>query len=114
MRKYNSEYRHKVAYKIEKITNKLLLVSIYNIIVEDIGENYSTNSNGFFINLNSVSDNCIEEINKYLESIQHSLTESEQKIQYKTYSQNDIEVLTDMGHKLSNQEKIIIKRLRNN
>lgn len=114
MRKYNSEYRHKVVSKIEKLTNKSFLVSIYNIIIEDIGENYSSNRNGFFINLNSVSDKCIEQLNKYLESINQNNTETEQKIQYKTYNQDDVEILADMGHKLSNQEKIIIKRLRNN
>jgi len=113
MRKYNSEIRRKLVNKITKITEKSDLVTIYNIVNEDIGDNYSTNRNGIFINLNSVSDKCIDQIIQFLDNINFNITETE-KLTYTSYNQDDVEILTDMGHKLSNQEKIIIKRLRNN
>ena len=113
MRKYNSEIRRKLVNKITKITEKSDLVTIYNIVNEDIGDNYSTNRNGIFINLNSVSDKCIDQIIQFLDNINFNITETE-KLTYTSYNQDDVEILTDMGHKLSNQEKIIIKRLRSN
>ena len=40
--------------------------SLYNLIVQDIGNNFSSNRNGIFVNMNLLSDNCIGEINNYL------------------------------------------------
>jgi predicted site-specific integrase-resolvase len=67
-RKYNTNFRKKIINKIEKINNKDYQIDIYNIIIQDIGNNFSSNRNGLFINLNLLSDNSISEINNYLEN----------------------------------------------
>lgn len=114
-RKYNTEFRKKLISKIDKIKDKHDLISIYNIITEDIGNNFSSNRNGIFINLNLISDDCIEKILEFIEDkLTNTITQSEtDKINYKSYKFDDVELISEMGHKLSNQEKNIIKRIRN-
>lgn len=68
IRKYNTNFRKKIINKIEKINNKDYQIDIYNIIIQDIGNNFSSNRNGLFINLNLLSDNSIHEIINYLEN----------------------------------------------
>jgi hypothetical protein len=114
-RKYNSTFRKKLVSKFEKIKSKSELLDIYNIIVEDIGTDFSTNQNGIFINMNILSDLCIKKLSDYIEdkiNITTSQTETE-KLNYKTYKPDDVETISDSGIKLSNQEKNIIKRIRN-
>ena len=113
-RKYNSNYRKKIVGKIGKISNKSDLIDIFYIINEDIGPLFSSNSNGIFINANILSDNCIDKLIEFLDDKLGTLnTETEQKINYKIYKSDEIESISEMGHKLSNQEKSIIKRIRN-
>jgi hypothetical protein len=64
-RKYNSEFRKKLISKLDNITDKNNLIEIYNIIVDDIGTNYSSNINGIFINFNILSNICIERLIKF-------------------------------------------------
>jgi hypothetical protein len=130
-RKYNSEYRKKIILKFENIKNKNILIDIYNIINNDIGNNYSSNRNGIFINLNIVSDTCIDYLNEYIENylnnnnlnnnlnynlnnnLNNILSDTKtDKINCKIYKFDDIELISELGHKLSNQEKHIIKRIR--
>ena len=114
-RKYNSQFRKKLISKFEKIKDKNDYIDIYNIITEDIGNNYSSNRNGIFINMNILSNKCIEKLVDLVEeklNYNMSLTDTE-KINYKSYKFDDIEIISEMGHKLSNQEKNIIKRIRN-
>lgn len=114
-RKYNSIFRKKLVSKFEKIKSKTELLDIYNIIVEDIGTDFSTNQNGIFINMNILSDLCIKKLVDYIEdkiNITTSQTETE-KLNYKTYKPDDVETISESGIKLSNQEKNIIKRIRN-
>jgi hypothetical protein len=59
-RKFNSLFRKKLVSKFEKIKNKSEYIELYNIIVNDIGNNFSSNRNGIFINMNLLSDECID------------------------------------------------------
>jgi hypothetical protein len=115
-RKYNSSFRKKLITRFEKIKSKSELLDIYNIIVEDIGTDFSTNQNGIFINMNILSDLCIKKLIDYIEdkiNITTSQTDTE-KVNYKTYKYDEVESISDSGiKKLSNQEKNIIKRIRN-
>ena len=114
-RKYNSTFRKKLVNKFEKIKSKSELLDIYNIIVEDIGTDFSTNQNGIFINMNILSDICIKKLIDYIDdkiNLSTSHTDTE-KINYRTYKLDDVEAISDSGIKLSNQEKNIIKRIRN-
>lgn len=65
-RYYNTFYRKKLISKIDKLKDKNDYTIIYNLIVDDIGNNFSSNRNGIFINMNLLSDKCIGEINEYI------------------------------------------------
>jgi len=114
-RKFNTDFRKKLVSKFDKIKNKNEYIDIYNIIVEDIGTNFSSNRNGIFINMNILSDKCIYKLIEFIDdklNLTISQTENE-KVNYKTYKFDEVEIISEMGHKLSNQEKNIIKRIRN-
>ena len=114
-RKYNTESRKKIISKIDRLKNKSDYVNIYNIIIEDIGNIFSSNRNGLFINLNLVSDDCINKLLEFLEDkFNYSISQTDtDKVNYTFYKADDMEMITKIGHKLSNQEKNIIKRSRN-
>ncbi len=114
-RKFNSQFRKKLVSKFEKLKDKSDLLELYNIITDDIGHNFSSNRNGIFVNMNILSDDCIEQLVNFIEEkLNFTITQSEtDKINYKTYKFDEVEIISDMGHKLSNQEKNIIKRIRN-
>ena len=114
-RKYNTMIRKKLVSKFDKIKDKSDYVTIYNIITQDIGNNFSTNRNGIFINMNLLSDECIDKLLEFVNdklNLTLSSTETE-KVNYKSYKFDEVEIISEMGHKLSNQEKNIIKRIRN-
>ena len=113
-RKYKSDYRKKLISKFDNIKNKNILIDIYNIIINDIGTNYSSNRNGIFINMNILSDTCIDKLNEYIENnLNNNLSDiKSDKLDCKIYKLDEIELLSEIGHKLSNQEKNIIKRIR--
>ena len=115
-RKYNSNYRKKILSKIKKITDKNDLINIFKIVNRDIGNNFSENKSGVFFNMNLLSDDAIEEIKDLLDnllSIDSVSENTEDKLIYKTYSENDIEMYNSLGPRLSNQEKTILKKFKN-
>ena len=114
-RKYNTVIRKKLVNKFEKIKEKSDLITIYNIISQDIGNNFSSNRNGIFINMNILSDDCVKKLLEFVnEKLNSSLSVTEtEKVNYKSYKFDEVEIISEMGHKLSNQEKNIIKRIRN-
>ena len=123
-RKFNSQYRKKLITKLNKLfedtKNKENSFNIYNIINEDIGTNFSTNRNGIFINMNILSDNCIQKLIEYIDNINKDLmtvilSETETPVihEHKPYKIDEVEYISNIGTKLSNQEKHIIKRIRN-
>ena len=116
-RKYNSHKRKKISEKIKKLSSKSDLVEIFKIVTRDIGENYSENKSGIYFNLNLVSDDAIEEIMAIMLVIESSEIQSdvkEEKIKYKSYSENEMDIYNSLGPRLSNQEKIILKKFKNN
>ena len=113
-RLYNSEFRKKLKSKLEKIVNKNELIQIYNIITNDIGTQISSNRNGIFININILSDQCIEKLYMYITEKNKLINiPDDEKQNCKIYKLDDIELMSELGHKLSNHEKNIIKRIKN-
>lgn len=114
-RKYNTIIRKKLVSKFEKIKDKTDLITIYNIITQDIGNDFSSNRNGIFFNMNILSDDCVEKLLEFVnEKLNSTLSATEtDKVNYKSYKFDEVEIMSEMGHKLSNQEKNIIKRIRN-
>lgn len=120
-RKFNTDTRKKLVSKIEKLLsktkNKYDSINIYSIINEDIGNNFSSNRNGIFINMNILSDTCVQKLMDYIEEQTCILSQSEtEKPTFKILQTklDDIDMIPEIGQKLSNQEKHIIKRIRNN
>ena len=115
-RLYNSIYRKKLLNKIDSIKDKNILINIYNFITIDIGNNFSSNTNGIFININILSNDCIKKINDYVDEIINLSMINNKNIETvncSIYNSDDVEILSEFGYKFSNQEKNIIKRIRN-
>ena len=115
-RKYNSNARRKILDKIKKIKNKDELIAIFKIVNRDIGNDFSENKSGIYFNMNLLSDDAVAEIIELLQvnTVSETVSETtEDKLTYKTYSENDIEVYNSIGHRLSNQEKSILKKFKN-
>ncbi len=81
-RNYNTVYRKKLISRINKLKDKNDYTIIYNFIVDDIGNNFSSNRNGIFINMNLLSDKCIGEINKYLSNKYDDLLSNNVRLVY--------------------------------
>ena len=115
-RKYNSEFRKNLKTKISKLSNKQDFIQIYKIVNYELENKLSINRNGIYFNLNLLSDKCIEDITTILENndmLNDSQINTEQlKITYETYNkETNIENFIN-GHKLTNQEKSLIKKFR--
>lgn len=63
-RLFNSEFRKKLLAKCQ-IMNKAQMVDLYNIILDD-NKSCSSNKNGVYINLNQLTDFCIDKIVKFI------------------------------------------------
>jgi hypothetical protein len=116
IRKYKSNYRKKILEKIKKVKDKNCQVSIFKVVNRDIGNNFSENKSGIYFNLNIVSDDAIEEIVGILKTFNEneSITETtEDKLTYKSYSENEIDLYNTIGPRLSNQERTILKKCKN-
>jgi biotin operon repressor len=113
-RKYSSSNRRNIVQKISKIKDKKEFVKIFNIIQTELGKDLSINRNGIFFNINSLSDECTQILDNYLHEINdcNTITETENKIKYQPYSVDEIESVNKLGHKLSNQEKSILKKIQ--
>ena len=112
-RLYNSIYRKKLLNKIDSIKDKNILINIYNFITIDIGNNFSSNTNGIFININILSNDCIKKINDYVDEIINLSMINNKNIETvncSIYNSDDVEILSEFGYKFSNQEKTILKK----
>ena len=109
-RKYDSNYRKKLVNKINKLKNKEYYIDVYNIIISDIGTNFSSNINGLFLNVNLLSNKCIEEINIYLDDKLREESNIINNIDISVSYKSNNDLINNM--KLNNQDKNIIKKIR--
>lgn len=63
-RLFDSNFRKKILVKCQKLS-KPEMIELYNIIVND-NKSCSSNKNGVYINLNQLSDLCIDKIIKFI------------------------------------------------
>lgn len=102
MGKYNNDFKKKLVSKLEEFKEKSDLVNIFNIISSD---DYSSNSNGIFYNLNAFSDEVIEKLIDYLNENKVEKEQPEQVV-YTTYcNENGL-------FKVSNQDKQIMQNMK--
>ena len=85
LRKYNTVFRKRLINRFEKIKDKTDYIIIYNIIIKDIGNNFSSNRNGIFINMNILSDNCIDKILEFITQITRTLPPNMQHVSLAFY-----------------------------
>lgn len=107
-REYNTKYRKNLANKIKLINNTQHYIQLFNIIKTDKNNNYSTNSNGIWIDLNILEDKTIVKIKNFLDSIISLDHNNNYTYKYKPYIEN---IFDTIGPKLSNHEKSLIKRI---
>jgi len=112
-RKFNSIFRKNLKERISKLNNKKDYLFIYSLISKELDSKFSVNKNGVYFNINLLSDECIDELSKYISDKYDSETISEvSKIKYETYyKENGDDLNFSYGTKFSNQEKIILKKL---
>jgi len=112
-RTFNSIFRKNLKERISKLNNKKDYLFIYSLISKELDSKFSVNKNGVYFNINLLSDECIDELSKYISDKYDSETISEvSKIKYETYyKENGDDLNFSYGTKFSNQEKIILKKL---
>lgn len=110
-RKYNSTKRKKLINKINKINDISIFKKIFKVVKKDLGNEYSTNSNGIFFNVNLLKDESIEKIYNIVEETIDTITETTLKFDYTPYSNEDITSMNNVGPRLSNQERNLIKKI---
>jgi len=104
MVKYDNDFKKKLVSKLEDLKDKEDYVNIFNIISSD---DYSSNSNGIFYNVNTFSDDVIEKLVDYLNENKEE-KEQPEPIVYTTYSnENGI-------FKVNNNDKQIIQNMKKN
>jgi hypothetical protein len=113
LRKYNSEFRKNFKQKLAKLTNKTDCFQIYKIINTELDNKITINNNGMYFNINLLSDKTIELINNYIiDKVETETTTEYSKIIYESYNKDtNIENFIN-SHKLTNQEKSLIKKYR--
>ena len=101
MGKYDNDFKKKLVSKLEDLKDKDDYVNIFNIISSD---DYSSNSNGIFYNLNDFSDDVIEKLVDYLN--ENKEEKEKQQVVYTTYcNENGL-------FKVSNQDKQIMQNMK--
>ena len=121
-RKYDSYFRKKLLEKINSIKDKKILLSILKIVKKEDENGYSQNKSGIYFNLNKLSDESIGNIDKSIEKYFDDSKDTEvneeslsDKIVYKQYSDIDqLEHYDNLGPRLSNQERSILKKFNKN
>ena len=104
MGKYNNDFKKKLVSKLEDFKDKADYVNIFNIISSD---DYSSNSNGIFYNLNDFSDEVIERLVDYLNENKVEKEKEPEQVVYTTYcNENGL-------FKVSNQDKQIMQNMKN-
>ena len=75
IKKFTYQEKKKMVYRIEQIKSKRNYIKLFKIINKD-NIKFTDNSNGIFINMNSLTDELLQKINLFLNQ------------QYKIFSNN--------------------------
>jgi hypothetical protein len=98
-----------IASRIEQIKNKKIYIKLFKIISDD-NNNYTANSNGVFLNLNNLHNKTLFKIQKVLDTYDNIKKIKTNNDWISKHYNNKTEIFDD---KLSNQEKMFIKRQNN-
>jgi hypothetical protein len=131
--KYSTEEKKNIARKIKELNNEEQWTQIFKIIRKET--KYTVNGNGVFLMFHLINDKTLDKVVSYLNKISkknkkstsentsdtNSLSTVEMisgKLKYKPYSVDEFNESINqnnknMGPKLSNHEKSVIRRARN-
>ena len=118
LKKFTHYDKKRIVYRIEQIKSKKNYIKLFKLINSE-NIKFTNNSNGIFININSLSDESLYKINNFLNLINNTndmfdveIANSSVDTDYKPYSIDEFSDYKSYGPKLSNYEKNIIKRNR--
>lgn len=117
---YTCNDKKSINYRIGQLKSKKKYSRIFQIIKHDANQ-YTRNSNGIFFNLNSLNNETLYKIDRYLKKVERrrkTLVDSESQqttsMEYTPYSVDEFSEYKQHGSKLSNKEKNILRRKRFN
>jgi len=116
IKKYEKSDKKIIASRIEQIRNKKIYLKLFEIISID-NNNYTSNANGVFLNLNNLQDKTLHKIekvlNKYDEIKKNKIRDNKWNNLLQTqYNSQNNELFND--NKYTNHEKMFIKRQQSN
>ena len=111
---YNKSEKKIIASRIEQINNKKIYLKIFQVISND-NNNYTSTSNGIWFNLNGLENHTLAKIEQVLDiydSIKKNKTINNNwsHLLQNQYNKTDNDTIEN---KLSNREKIFLKRQQN-
>lgn len=107
----NNNKLQDLANNIKNIKATDVHLQIYDILKKNKVK-VSQNTNGIFFDLTKCSEKTIKEINNIVNNTKKD-TSPKNKITYTTYSTEDaIDNINNLGPRLSNQERNLIKKLK--
>jgi hypothetical protein len=120
LKKYNTGDKKFIATRIEKVPNKKILAKIFQIVHTNNGR-FVESPAGITLNLTSMRDETLAQIERLLDlydaaiSTKNSKMNNDNTIKWSDRLQNHINSETNDidGEKLSNQEKMFLKRQQN-
>ena len=65
---YNYDEKKKIVYRIQNIKSKKIYFKLYNIIINE-NVKFTKNSNGFFFNINKLSNDSLKLIESFLDKM---------------------------------------------
>ena len=112
---YTKTEKKMIVSRIEQISNKKIYLKLFKIISDD-KNNYTLNTNGIFLNLNNVHDITLLKIEKLLDLYDNLKKNKIIDSKWNNHLQNQYN--TDVNNntsdeKLSNHEKLFLKRQQN-
>ena len=105
-KEFSREEKKIIASRIEQIKNKKIHIKLFKIINDD-DNNYTTNSNGIFLNLNNLHNKTLFKIEKLLD-MYDSIKKTKINNNWIATNFNNKTEISDF--KLTSQEKMFIKR----
>lgn len=112
---YTKTEKKMIVSRIEQISNKKIYLKLFKIISDD-KNNYTLNTNGIFLNLNNVHDITLLKIEKLLDLYDNLKKNKIIDSKWNNHLQNQYNTDTSNNtsdEKLSNHEKLFLKRQQN-
>ncbi len=114
-KKYSVSDKKIIASRIEQIKNKKIYVKLFSIIYSD-NNDYTTNTNGVFLNINNLQDKTLIKIEKLLDTYDNIKKNKSATNKWNLLLQNQYNTqnTVNIDDKYTNHEKLFLKRQQAN